>query len=161
MAQLGLPVTNDFDFILGRWTIANRRLKAVNVGSDDWDTFASTSFCEPRLDGLANIEEVRCPDRGWIGMAVRTFDIAAQEWAIYWVSSADGLLQPPVRGRFGPDGCVLEGDDRMDDQPIRARFIWSDISPHSARWTQAFSFDDGATWETNWIMDFTRVGTAI
>jgi hypothetical protein len=27
----------------------------------------------------------------------------------------------------------------------------------SPRWEQAFSADGGANWETNWIMNFTRV----
>ena len=36
------------------------------------------------------------------------------------------------------------------------RYVWLNIPPKSARMEQAFSADDGATWETNWIMDFTR-----
>lgn len=148
---------HDFDFIHGRWSIANHRLKDPGVGSDDWDEFPSTSWCEPRLGGLANIEQIDCPARGWTGMTVRSFDIAAGEWAIYWVSSRNGLLQPPVRGRFNADGGVLEGPDAHGGRPIIARYIWSDIQADSARWTQAFSFDGGATWEVNWVMDFARV----
>lgn len=151
-----LPELHDFDFIHGRWTVEHRRLKTRGAGADDWDRFASTSCCEPRLGGLANIEELDCPARGWTGMAVRVFDVAAREWTIYWVSSANGILQPPVRGRFHADGCVLEGSDTDGGRPIIARYIWSDITPDRARWTQAFSYDDGATWETNWVMDFTR-----
>ncbi len=151
-----LPEIHDFDFIHGRWTVEHRRLKTRGVGADDWDRFASTSYCEPRLGGLANIEEVDCPARGWTGMAVRSFDIPAREWTIYWVSSTDGVLQPPVRGRFHDDGCVLEGADMDGDRPIIARYIWSDIDADRARWTQAFSYNGGATWETNWVMDFTR-----
>ena len=40
----------------------------------------------------------------------------------------------------------------------RTRFIWSHITPTSARWEQAFSTDDGASWDVNWRMDFRRVG---
>lgn len=151
-----LPEIHDFDFIHGRWNIANRRLRQWGVGANDWDEYPSTSNCEPRLDGLANIEQIDCPARGWTGMAVRSFDIAAREWAIYWISSADGVLQPPVRGRFNANGCVLEGADTHDGRSIIARYIWSDILADSARWSQQFSYDDGQTWETNWIMDFTR-----
>jgi hypothetical protein len=29
-------------------------------------------------------------------------------------------------------------------------------TPDSCRWEQAYSADGGKTWETNWIMEFTR-----
>jgi hypothetical protein len=31
------------------------------------------------------------------------------------------------------------------------------LSDESANWEQAFSTDDGKTWETNWTMDETRI----
>ena len=39
------------------------------------------------------------------------------------------------------------------------RFVWSKITANSAHWEQAFSADGGATWETNWHMDFARAGS--
>lgn len=150
------PEVHDFDFVHGRWTVANRRLKTRGVGADDWDVFASTAFCEPRLDGLVNVEQISCPERGWIGMSLRSFDLHQGRWSIWWISSVDGRLQPPVTGRFHDGGCVLEGPDRDGERPIVARYAWSDIAPDSARWTQSFSYDEGRSWETNWIMDFTR-----
>jgi hypothetical protein len=40
--------------------------------------------------------------------------------------------------------------------PIKVRFDWTP-GETSARWEQAFSYDDGQTWEQNWVMSFTRV----
>jgi len=155
-----IPAIHDFDFIHGRWAVAHRRLKTRGAGlqhdTASWDEFDAVASCEPRLGGMANIEEMHCPARGWSGMAVRTLNVASGEWSIYWVNSLDGVLQPPVRGRFTVDGCTLEGPDTDNGRPIIARYIWSDIRPDNARWSQSFSYDDGATWETNWIMDFTR-----
>lgn len=151
-----LPEIHDFDFIHGRWTVAHRRLKQWGVGSDDWDEFRATANCEPRLGGMANIEEMDCPERGWMGMAVRSFDLTTREWSIWWISDRDGRLGAPVRGRFDADGCVLEGPDADEGRPVIARYIWSHIQSDAARWSQQFSYDDGATWETNWVMDFTR-----
>jgi hypothetical protein len=46
--------------------------------------------------------------------------------------------------------------DLDDGRPVRVIFIWDEITASSARWSQAFSYDDGVTWETNWVMQFTR-----
>jgi hypothetical protein len=42
-------------------------------------------------------------------------------------------------------------------QHVYSRFIWSKISPTFCQWEQALSTDGGKTWETNWIMEHTRV----
>jgi len=149
------PEIHDFDFIHGRWTVAHRRLQQRGVGAEDWDEFPAVSSCSPLLGGLANLEEMACPARGWSGIALRTFDLEAGLWSVRWVNTLNGQVQPPVRGRFGPDGCVLEGPDEDGGRPIIARYIWSRIHSPAPRWSQQFSYDDGATWETNWIMDFT------
>src|SRR6266513_240388 len=41
-------------------------------------------------------------------------------------------------------------------KPMRLRFLWSKITPTSARWEQSLSSDGGKTWATNWIMNFNR-----
>ena len=45
--------------------------------------------------------------------------------------------------------------------PVLARFIWNQISVNAAHWQQAFSADDGATWETNWHMWMRRIDERI
>jgi len=50
--------------------------------------------------------------------------------------------------------------ERFEGRSIYVRFLWSGITPTSARWEQAYSDDGGKTWETNWSMAFTRVGGA-
>jgi hypothetical protein len=30
------------------------------------------------------------------------------------------------------------------------------VATETPRWEQAFSADDGDTWETNWVMEFSR-----
>lgn len=150
------PQIADFNFQFGRWTVAHRRLRARGVGCDDWDAFDSTSHCRPQLGGVANIEEQICIAHGWMGMALRTLDLATGEWSIYWINDADGRLQPPVRGRFQGGVGRFEGPDTDAGRPIVARYEWSRCATAHPRWTQSFSYDDGATWEVNWIMDFTR-----
>ncbi|HYD04964.1 MAG TPA: DUF1579 domain-containing protein [Reyranella sp.] len=148
---------NAFDFLFGRWTVRHRQLKQRHVGGDDWRTYEGTASCEPRLGGLANVEEHHFIGRGGDrGLALRLFEPATGEWSIWWASDRDGVLQPPVRGRFSGAGCVLEGDDVDEGRPIRARYVWSDTDTEEPRWEQAFSVDGGRTWETNWVMLFRR-----
>ena len=47
--------------------------------------------------------------------------------------------------------------DTFNGRRILVRFLWSDITATTCRWEQAFSTDDGATWEVNWIMESTRI----
>lgn len=47
-------------------------------------------------------------------------------------------------------------NDTFEGKPVVVRFRWSVPAPDSPRWEQAFSPDGGETWETNWIMEFTR-----
>jgi hypothetical protein len=72
------------------------------------------------------------------------------------MSDQSTTIEPPVIGRFENGIGVFEGDDTFEGRPIRCRFVWSEITQDSAKWEQAFSTDDGATWETNWVMHFER-----
>lgn len=145
---------DDFDFIAGEWAVVNRRLRERGVGSSDWEIFPATSSARLQLGGLANIDEIHFPEPRGTGMTVRTFDAARRQWSIYWVSSRDGLLTPPVVGGFQGDTGLFFGKDVEDGRPVKVRFTWT-RGARAARWEQAFSYDD-ATWETNWIMEFTR-----
>jgi hypothetical protein len=147
---------NDFGFLFGSWNIANRRLATLFSGSDDWHTFPSTSICQPILNGGGNTEEIDFSTFGTRGFALRLFDVTKAEWSIYWSNSQTGILFPPVVGTFTDGRGDFYGDDTHEDKPIKAHYIWSDITPTSARWEQEFSPDGGTTWESNWTMEFTR-----
>ncbi|MEV8505554.1 hypothetical protein AB0368_12110 [Actinoplanes sp. NPDC051475] len=147
---------NDFDFLTGSWNVTNRRLKTLFAGSDEWETFPSTTTCQPIFNGGGNTEEIVFPTLGSRGFTLRLFGIERQEWSIYWASSRTGLLYPPVVGTFTDGRGDFYGDDTYEDKPIKAHFIWSDITPTSARWEQEFSADGGQTWESNWVMEYSR-----
>ncbi|GIF16257.1 hypothetical protein [Actinoplanes teichomyceticus] len=147
---------NDFDFLIGSWNVTNRRLSNLFAGSDRWETFPGTSVCRPVLDGGGNTEEIAFPTLGSHGLTLRLFDRDRKEWSIYWASSRAGTLYPPVVGTFTDGRGDFYGDDVHDGKPIRAHFIWSDITSDSARWEQEFSADGGRTWESNWVMTYRR-----
>jgi hypothetical protein len=64
-------------------------------------------------------------------------------------------MDPPVVGGFAGDRGEFYGEDVDEGRPVRVRFVWTRLSPDTARWEQAFSYD-GGPWETNWVMEFTR-----
>jgi hypothetical protein len=145
----------DFDFLVGSWNVLNRRLVKRLVGSDEWLQFTAPAVNWSLFDGQANVDEITFPD-GTKGLTLRLFNPATGQWSLNWASSETGTLFPPVTGKFTDDCGVFYGEDTEDGTPVRVRFTWSDITPDSARWEQAFSVDGGATWEVNWTMQFTR-----
>jgi hypothetical protein len=152
-------MTNNFDFFVGDWTSKQRRLREVLADCDEWYEFSGTTRCWSVFDGGGNIDEVRFPELGYVGLAVRIFDPATELWSIYWARNDTGLALPPTVGRFDEDGVGRFYDDEdWHGRPIRVRYQWILLTADSLRWEQAFSTDQGSTWETNWVADFTRAG---
>ena len=44
----------------------------------------------------------------------------------------------------------------FEDRHLFNRFIWTVDGPDACRGAQAYSTDGGRSWETNWILEFTR-----
>jgi hypothetical protein len=63
-----------------------------------------------------------------------------------------------VRGRFVDGVGEFVAADQHAGVPVLCRYRWTVHSDERAAWEQAFSTDDGGTWETNWVMEETRVG---
>ena len=152
---LDLPkVTGDFDFFVGDWDVQHRRLDKPLTGSDDWSSFPGTASAYTLFNGAICVDETFFPTKDFDGLTVRLYDVEAGSWAIYWVNSSRGILEPPVYGRFGLDDVgILEGPDEHEGRPVDVRFRWTkgDVPV----WEQFFSADDGETWESNWTMTFT------
>ncbi len=153
---------HDFDFLFGEWRVANRkRANPLAEGDVEWLHFESRAETCPIFGGLGNVDTYSAPafpGRGaFEGFALRLFQVDTGLWRIWWTSTVSGgLLDPPLVGRFVDGHGRFEGDDVIEGRPLRVRFDWKDITPSSARWEQAFSFDGGVSFETNWSMELTR-----
>ena len=148
----------DFDFLIGRWDVQHRRLRERLKGSTSWEEFAGTSIARPLLGGLGNIDENIMERAGgrMEGMTVRLYDPLSQQWSLYWADSVSVVLQPPMIGGFVQGRGEFYDQELFEGRAIFCRFTWSDITATACRWEQAFSADGGISWETNWIMEFTR-----
>jgi hypothetical protein len=149
----------DFDYFQGGWTTHQRRLRARGVGSKEWEEFPATLCMSLYLGGMATVDELYFPTKGWAGLTLRTFDVDKHQWSIYWVSSATGKLEVPVLGGFDGKHGEFYGEDQDAGRPVKVRYTWDKIDDDHARWEQAFSYDN-RTWETNWTADFTRADAA-
>ncbi len=149
---------HDFDFLYGSWQATNRSLPKRLVGSDEWKEFPTTLTCRPLLGGLMNVDELTIPGRPG-GVTVRVFDPDTRQWSVYWIAAGLGV-DIPVIGSFTDGVGEFFSDDTWEGTPIRVRYRWDATEPDHPQWTQAFSTDDGLTWELNWVATFTRSGSA-
>lgn len=143
----------DFDFLQGEWKIAHQRLRSPG----DWDRFEGEATCWSILGGVASIEELRIPARDFSGMGLRTLNRETGVWSDYWMNAKFGIVgSEGVPGGFVRGEGVFLSDDKEGDTPLKVIGLWDAITASSCRWRQGVSRDGGATWDWNWIMDWTR-----
>ncbi|QNQ12070.1 DUF1579 domain-containing protein [Sphingomonas alpina] len=158
MAATSAPSgAHDFDFQFGEWRVHHR---VKRPATKDWMEFDGTSSVRPVMGGSANVEDNRFDKASGVtrGVALRAFDQETGLWAIWWVDgrAPHGPIDPPVKGRFDKGVGTFYSDGAIDGKAMRVRYTWSRITPRSARWEQAYSFDGEKSWDTNWVMDFER-----
>jgi hypothetical protein len=148
---------HDFAFLVGEWRVHHRRLKP---DGHEWVEFEGTASNRTLMDGEANIEEheLNAPSGAYRAVALRSYDSKTGQWAIWWLDGRypSGPLGPPVKGGFENGVGTFYADYTQYGRPMRGRFLWSNITPTSARWEQSSSSDGGKTWAANWIMNFQR-----
>lgn len=155
---------HDFDFEIGTWATEVRVRNPLSGKPPVWAEYRGTSLVRDLMDGRANSVElsVTGPAGKIEGISLRLYDPGARQWSLNFASLRDGAMTPPVVGGFGADGRgVFYGDDKLGERAIRVRFVITQISADEARFEQAFSADDGATWEVNWIAVDRRAGPVV
>jgi hypothetical protein len=150
---------SDFDFFMGSWNVSHQRLRGRLVGSTEWERFGGSCVAQKILGGFGNVDDniVELPAGTYRAATLRSFDPKTKTWSIWWLDSrTPGSLDVPVVGSFAQGVGSFIAHDTLDQKPIVVRFLWTLPQADRPRWEQAFSPDGGKTWETNWIMDFSR-----
>ncbi len=75
-------------------------------------------------------------------------------------SSRGGGLGVPTVGGFKDGRGEFYDHETWGQKPILVRFVITRTDADSAHFEQAFSADDGKTWELNWIADDMRIKDA-
>lgn len=151
---------NDFDFLQGQWQVHNRKLKTRLNNCKEWDEFESELHMKKALNGLGNVENYYATfnNEPFEGMAVRLFNSQTKLWTIYWIdSSTTKMDEHPVTGSFENGIGQFYTRDLFNGIPIVVIYQWDTTNPEHPSWSQAFSIDDGKTWEWNWEMTLTKI----
>jgi hypothetical protein len=149
---------HDFDFEIGTWkTALSRRLRPL-TGSEEWVEYEGTTVVREVWGGRANLVELVA--EGAAGrieaLSLRLYRPDTGQWSLNFASSRSGEMSPPSVGAFANGRGEFYNRETLDGRPILVRFVISDITPTSCRFEQAFSADDGKSWEVNWIAVDTR-----
>ena len=149
----------DFDFVMGDWQVRHRRLKERLVDCQEWLAFEGRMSTRKILGGFGNVEDniLHLPDGDVRAVALRSFNSASGNWSIWWLDGRfPDRIDAPVVGAFDDGIGTFYANDTHAGIPIQIRFLWRRTGPDELQWDQAFSADEGRTWETNWIMQFYR-----
>lgn len=149
----------DFDFEIGSWRTTLSRLAAPLTGSTTWVEYEGTTTVTPIWGGNANLVEllVDGPAGRIEALSLRLYDPATRQWSLNFANSRIGRVTPPTVGGFRNGRGEFHSREALDGRPILVRFLIMPITPDSIRFEQAFSDDDGRTWEVNWIATDTRL----
>jgi hypothetical protein len=157
-----VDINHDFDFEIGTWKTHVRRLLHPLTGSTTWVEMEGVSTVRKVWDGRANLVELVAdgPDGHFEGLSLRLYNHNTHKWSLNFASSSDGTMTPPTIGEFKNGRGEFYNHETLNGRLILVRFVISDITPTSCRFEQAFSADEGKTWEVNWIATDTRIPDA-
>ena len=150
----------NFDFLIGKWTVLNKRLKERLKNSTEWIEFTGEMETKPILNGLGLMDEMKSSHFGdeFIGLSIRMVDPKTNIWTIYWADTAspENYLKEQVVGEFKNGIGEFYGKEYYQGKEYKLRFTWEMKSETIAQWEQAYFDELNNEWETNWIMEFTR-----
>jgi len=151
---------NDFDFLVGKWKVHNRMLKERLARNNEWVEFESELHMRKALNGFSNVENYYSTFNGkpFEGMAVRLFNPKTKLWKVYWMDTNGCVMdEKPVTGSFENGVGKLYALDTFNNKNITILYQWDSRNLQQPKWSQAFSEDEGKTWEWNWEMVLTRI----
>ena len=148
---------NDFDFLVGKWKMFHRRLNKRFENCTDWTEFESLDENHKILNGIGDVDRYYTTElpgyegQPFEGFTLRLFNPKTKLWSLYWVASTTGILDPPVVGSFENNVGHFFARDTFNGKPIIMMFRWDARDKERPIWSQAFSPDNGKTWEWNWF----------
>jgi hypothetical protein len=155
---------HDFDFQIGTWKTHVKRLVHPLTGSTTWAEYDGSTAVRKIWNGRANLSELEAdgPAGHLENLSLRLYNPESHQWSLNYANSRGGAIDVPFTvGQFKSGRGEFFDMEPINGRNTLVRNVWSDITPTSCRFEQAFSQDAGNTWEVNWIATNTRMeGTA-
>jgi len=150
--------SHDFDWEIGTWDTTLKRLRKPLSGNTDWLEYAGTTVVKGLMGKRANVVEfdVRGAAGHIAGVSLRLYQPANGRWTLHFANLANGSMTEPMQGAFKQGHGTFFGEDTMDGRKIRVRFLIIPLTKDQWRFEQAYSADNGKTWEDNWVAIDTR-----
>ena len=135
----------------------HRRLNKRLENCNDWTEFESLDENHKILNGIGDVDAFSTTElpgyegKSFEGFTLRLFNPKTRLWSLYWVPSTTGVLDPPVVGSFENNVGHFFTKDTFNGKTIIMMFRWDARDKERPIWSQAFSPDNGKTWEWNWF----------
>src|SRR5207247_11399850 len=104
------------------------------------------------MDAFATTQSHGRGGQPFDGLTLRLFHPKTRLWSLYCIASNTGKIDPPVGGPFDQNGVGhFFAKDTLNGKPILVVFRWDARNKERPVWGQAFSPDNGKTWEWNFF----------
>jgi len=135
-----------FDFWLGTWDLTWAAGDSTATG---------TNIITAEL-GDCVIEEnfTTHDDNPFMGRSLSVYNPKTDRWSQTWVDNSGNYLD--FEGRFTGGRMILERTAVKDDQPIKQRMVFYNITAASIDWNWERSTDDGRSWMSLWQIHYQR-----
>ncbi len=150
---------HDFDFHIGAWKTHIRSLQHPLTGSTSWVEYDGTLVARKVWDGRAQLEELVADGAGRHieDLLLFLYNPQTGQWSLNPAASGDGAMGQTLIGEFrNGRGEFYDQEPALHGRSVLVRQVWSDITPTTHHFEQAFSNDGGRTWETNFVANLTR-----
>jgi hypothetical protein len=151
----------NFNFLIGKWSVLNRKLKNRLTNCDEWIEFQAEMETKSILNGLALMDEMKSSHYGdnFIGLSIRMVDPETNIWTIYWADTSNpgNYLKEQVTGEFKNGIGEFFGNELYEEKEVKLRFTWKKPSLNTALWEQSYYDEKRNAWEINWTMLFTSI----
>jgi hypothetical protein len=138
------PEASQFDFWVGEWDLT-------------WnDTVHGTNTILKIMDGCTVNENFKSPSMKYNGSSWSVYNTRKNIWEQTWVDNMGGYIA--LTGKYENNEMTLTTASQKlpGGKEIISRMVFFNIARGNFDWRWQSTTDNGATWQTNWLIHYKR-----